>query len=107
MHGRISDIYSHAVPAMFLLNSFEVLRHLIESFIPFNLLPSIAGPSNRLFESVRIVMDILQGNRFRADVPMAEDIVSIALDAQRSIGLRIDLNTTHCFADIASAEMGL
>src|SRR6185503_7451854 len=106
MHGRISDIYRHAVPAIFLLNSFEVLRHLIESLVPLNLLPSSAGPSHRPFESIRIVVDILQSNGFRANVAMAEHIVSIAFNAQRSIWLRIDLNTTHCFADIASSEMG-
>ena len=75
VHGRITDIRGHAMAPIFRLNAFDVLRHFIKRFVPIDLLPSTIGPSHRMFEPIRIVVDVLQSNCFRADVTMTEDIL--------------------------------
>src|SRR5215212_7100299 len=105
MYGGIADIDRYAVAAMFSLNAFQILGHLVESFVPANLLPSTIGPPHRVLEPILIEVDILQGNCFRADVAMAEDILGIALDTERAVWLHTNFDTTHCLTDIASAEM--
>src|SRR5207249_9251 len=90
---------------MFRLNALEAAGHFIKSLVPTDLLPSIIGPANRLFESILVEVDILERNRLRTDISVAEHILCIAFDTQSSICLHADLDATHCLTEIAGPEM--
>jgi hypothetical protein len=87
-------------------DAFEVLRDLGERFIPADALPASGSTANRVFQTVLIVMNILQGNGFRTDVAATEWIVFVTANVQPLKGLNIDLDTTDRFAKIAGAIVG-
>ena len=54
----------------------------VEGLVPADRLPLVADTAHRLAQAVRVVLDVLQGHRFRADMATAEAVLGIALDRQ-------------------------
>jgi len=77
----IADVNADAVTSMFRLNAFEVVGHFSKRFVPADLLPAVGGASHRLFETIAIVVNVLQRDCFRTNVAVTEDVVRIAFDA--------------------------
>jgi hypothetical protein len=63
-----------------LLNRAEAFSNQVERVFPLDRLPFTADPQHRLAQAIRIILNVLQGNRFGADVPAAERIQRIAFD---------------------------
>jgi hypothetical protein len=103
MNGRVTKIRCDGISAVLRANALEILRDLVKSFFPSYPLPTVRSPAHGMFQSVLIVVKILQGNGLRADVPAAEGVVFVTTDVQPLVGLNGDLDTTYRFAEIATA----
>src|SRR5439155_13216894 len=103
MNGGITKISCDGIPSVLRLNAFEVLRHLIKSLVPSDLLPTMSGAAHGIFQPVLIIVNILQSNCLRANVPAAEWIVLGTADVQTLAGLNGDFDAAYRFAKIAGA----
>ena len=103
MNGGITKVSSDGIPSVPRLNAFEVLRHLVKGFVPSDALPTILSAADGIFEPVFIVVNILQGNRLRTDVPAAERVVLVTADVETLVGLNSDFDAADRFAEIAGA----
>ena len=103
MNGGITKIRCDGISPVPGVNVLEVLRHLVKSFVPSDALPPNRSAADRMFESIFVVMNVLQGNSLRADVTAAERIVLIATDRQMMVRLDSDFDAANRFAEIAAA----
>src|SRR6266508_4787634 len=105
MNGGITKVSSDRIPAVLRLNALEVLRHLVKSFFPSDALPTMFSSADGIFEPVFIIVNILQSDGLRADVPSAEGVVFVTANVQTLVGLNGDFEATYRFAEIAGAVM--
>ena len=105
MSDGISKVSSDGIPSVLRVNAFEVLRHLVKSFVPPEPFPTVMGAAHGILQPVFIEVKILQGSGLRADVPAAERVVFVTADVQTLVGLNGDLDPTDRFAEIAVAIM--
>jgi hypothetical protein len=105
MNGGITKVRSDGIPPVLSVNALEVLRYLFKSFLPPETLPTVRSAADRILQPVFIVVQILQGDGFRADVPSAERVVFIAADVETLIRLNSDFDAAYRFAEIAGAIM--
>ena len=105
MNRGITEVGSDGVSSVLGFDALEVLRHLVKSFVPADALPTLSRSTDRIFEPVLIVMNILQGDGLRADIPAAEWVVLVPADLQSLIAISSDLNPADRFAEIATAIM--
>src|SRR5258705_11379347 len=103
MDGGIAKVCSDGIPAVARVNALEVLRYLVKSFVPSDSLPTVRSAANGILEPVFIVVQILQGDGLRANVPAAERVVFIAADVQTLVGLTADLDAAYRVAELAGA----
>ncbi|MCY1430970.1 hypothetical protein D9M71_469300 [compost metagenome] len=80
VHAGVALVHRHGVLPMGLLDGPELLRGQREGFVPANRLPAVACPLVRRAQPVRVVLDVLQGHGFGADVAAAEAVQGITLD---------------------------
>ena len=80
MHAGVALIDRHRVLPVTLLNRRQAFGDQVEGVFPLDRLPFAAHPQHRLMQAIRIILDILQGNRLGADVPATERILRITLD---------------------------
>src|SRR5687767_9743190 len=106
MNGGISKVRCEGIPTVRRVNTLEVLRYLVKCFVPTDPLPTVRSASHRLFQTVFIVVKILQGNGLRANVTATEGIVFVTANVQTLAGLNSDFNTTNRFTEIAGSIMG-
>jgi hypothetical protein len=105
MNGGITKVRCDGIPAVLRVNALEVLRHLVESFVPTEALPAMMSAADGVSEPVFIIVKILQGNGLRADVPSAEGVVFVTADVQTLVILNSDFDATYRFAEVAIAIM--
>ena len=105
MNGGITKIRGDGISPVPRVNALEVLRHLVKSFVPTDALPTVRSPAHGILQPVLIVVKILQGNGFRADVTSAERVVFVTADVQTLVGLNSDFDAAYRFAEIAGAIM--
>src|SRR6266480_6577990 len=103
VNGGITKIRCDRIPAVLSVDAFEVLRNFVKSFVPSNALPTILSTTNGMFEPIFIVVNVLQGDRLRADVAATEWIVLVTSDVQALVGPHSDFDPTHSFGEIAVA----
>ncbi len=80
MHIRVAHVDAHGVIAMLLLDLRQALCHQCKRLVPADLFPALVNPLHRPAQALRIILDILQGNRLGADVAAAEGVLRVALD---------------------------
>src|SRR5260370_27588537 len=105
MNGGIAKVSCDGIPSVLRLNAFEVLRHLVKSFVPSDALPTMISAADGMFEPVFIIMNVWQGSGLRADVPAAERCVLVTADFETLAGLNSDFDAAYRFAKIAVAIM--
>jgi hypothetical protein len=108
MHGGIAKVRGDGIPAVRRVNALEVLRHLVKSFVPPETLPTARSAAHGIFQPIFIVVQILQGDGLRADVPAAEWVVFVPADVQTCrlpLPPAPDFNAAYRFAEIAGAVM--
>src|SRR5688500_11762638 len=105
MNGRIAKVGRDGIPSIHRVNALEITRHLVESFVPTEALPTIRSAADGIFQPVFIIVEILQGNGFRADVPSTERVVLVTSYVQSVVGANSDLDSTYRFAQIACSIM--
>ena len=105
MDGGITKIGCDGIPAVDGMNALEVLRYFVKGFVPPETLPTVRSTTDGILEPVFIVVQILQGDGLRADVPAAERVVFVTTDVQALAGLNSNFDATNRFAEIAGAIM--
>ena len=105
VNGRIAEVRCDGIPPIPLVNALEAPRHLVESFVPPAALPTVRGATDGIFEPVFIVVQVLQGDGLRADVPAAERVVFVTAYVQMLVSLNSDFDATYRFAKIAATIM--
>ncbi|MNL13808.1 hypothetical protein D3C87_1347270 [compost metagenome] len=65
---------------MTLLDRRQAFGDKVEGVFPLDGLPLAANAAHRLMQAIRIVLDVLQGDSLRADVPATECVQRVALD---------------------------
>ena len=103
MDRRVAEVSGQRITTMLRSNTFEVLLDLRERFVPADALPTSRGAAHWMFQTVLVVMNILQRDGFGADVATTKRIVLIAAYVQPLKRLNANLDTTDRFADIAGA----
>ena len=103
MDSGIAKVRCDRIPSVDGMNALEVLRYLVKSFVPPDTLPTVRSAADGIFEPVFIVVNILQGNRLRTDVPAAERVVLVTADVETLVGLNSDFDAADRFAKIAGA----
>jgi hypothetical protein len=105
MNGGIAKVGCDGILPVPRVNAPEVMRHLVKSFVPSDALPTVSSATDGIFEPVFIVVQILQGDGLRADVPAAEWVVFVTAYVQTLVSLNRDFDATYRFAKIAVAIM--
>jgi hypothetical protein len=82
MDGGITKVRCDGISAVDRMNALEVERYFIKSFVPPETLPTMVSAAHRISKPVFIVVQILQGDGLRADVPAAERVVLVTADVQ-------------------------
>src|SRR5437867_4404194 len=75
VNGGITKIRCYRIPAVLSVDALEVLRYFVKSLVPSDALPTILSTTDRMFEPIFIIVNILQGDGLRADVAATEWIV--------------------------------
>ncbi|CAI8723491.1 hypothetical protein EMIT0232MI5_110194 [Pseudomonas sp. IT-232MI5] len=109
MHARVALIDRHSVLAMTFLNRRQFLGHQRKRFVPLDRQPLATNATHWLAQAVRIILDVLQGHGFGADVATAEGVEGITLDRgdrNMAIGFGgLDGQPTNGFAQVAGTVM--
>jgi hypothetical protein len=105
MDGGITKVRCDGIPSVRRANALEVLRYLVKSFVPPETLPTVRSAADGILQPVFIIVQILQGDGLRADVPAAERVVFVTADVETLVGLNSDFDAAYRFAEIAGAIM--
>ena len=100
MDSWIAQVYSDRIFTMLKLDVLQFIRNFIKCLLPGNLLPTISGLLNRCSKPIRIVVDILQRNRFGADVPFTDRVEFVAFDRFDLVVLNYDFQTAEGFTQV-------
>src|ERR1051325_112844 len=103
MDSRIAEVRRNRVSAVRRVNALEVLRHFVKRFVPLQPLPTVSGATHRIAQPIFIVVQILQGDSFRADVAAAERILLVTANVEMLIPADSYLQAADRLAKIAGA----
>src|SRR5687767_5305157 len=98
MHSRISEISGDCVLSALRLNFSDRAPDLVKRLRPTDALPAAARSSDRISQTVRVRVNILQRHRFRTDISATERIILISADVESSVVAYYKLNNAHRFA---------
>ncbi|MOA19616.1 hypothetical protein D3C78_1400110 [compost metagenome] len=95
---------------MGLLDSPKLLRSQLEGFVPTDHLPTVAYALVRRTQTIRVILDVLQGHSLGANVATAEAVLGVTLDradTRRGTRLLGDFNVqaTDGFAQVTGTVM--
>jgi hypothetical protein len=76
----------------------EPLRGQVEGGLPADLLPIRSAPAQGPAQPVRVLVQILQCDRLRTDVPVAEHVVFVAADREDAVSVDRDGKPAHRLA---------
>lgn len=94
----IAKVYADAVSAMLLAGLVQPVGHQVKRLVPVHLLPASRGSPDRLPQAVRILVEILECNCLRANMPPAERVIFITLDGGNVTVFHFDCDTAHGLA---------
>jgi hypothetical protein len=103
VNGGISEVRADRVSAILRVNASEVLRYFVEGFVPADASPASGNATHRIFQTVIVVMNILESDGLRADVTAAEWIVFVPTNRETLVSFDLNLDATDRLAKIASA----
>ena len=103
MDVGISQVGCYRTSSVLGLDALEVVRYQIKGFVPTDAFPTVNGAANWMFQTVLVVIDVLEGNRLRADVTTAERVVLVSSDVENAVSLNTDSDSADRFAYIAGA----
>ena len=106
MDIRVAQIDADAVATVVLTGLVEFFGNQIKRLGPFHFLPAALGLPDRLFQAVRILVQVLQRNRLRADMSPAQWIIFITLDGCDPTVLQFDCDTAHGLAKVTGTIVG-
>ena len=98
VHGRVALVDGDRVPAMGALHFEEPLRGQVEGGLPADLLPIRSAPAEGPAQPVRVLVQILQRDRLRADVPVAEHVVFVTANREDAVSVDRDGKPAHRLA---------
>ena len=101
VHNRVSVVNSHRIISVFFLNLLDILSDFIKGLLPTDAFPSTLSTLNRMPETIRIFVKILEGCCFGANTALTKDIVFVPPDRQDLFSLNTNFNPTHRLTDIA------
>jgi hypothetical protein len=105
MNTWVTEVRSDGIPAVRCVNPLEVCGDLVKSLVPSDALPALRSSAYGILEPVFVVVDVLEGNGFRTDIPSAERIVFVSADVKTPFAPDRDLDAADRFAEIAVAIM--
>jgi hypothetical protein len=85
MNLRVADVACHGVHAVLSLDRHQATSNFIKGFVPRDRFPARCGSSHGMADSVWILVDIFDAERFRTDMSSTERIFFVA--AYREYGL--------------------
>ena len=106
VHHRVAEVNRGRAPAVGLLDGGQALGRLGERLVPAHLDPSPRGAPLGTAQAVGVLVEVLEGDRLRAEVAAAERVVLVAADREDVGAVRLDLDAAHGFAEVAGAEVG-
>ncbi len=104
MDGRVADVERHRAAAVLALHLRHALARLGERRLPGHRAPAIAFPPLRLANPIRVVLDVRDGCRLRADVTLAEGIVRVAAHAGDGTALDFEREPADRLAEHAGVQ---
>jgi hypothetical protein len=105
MSDGIPQVSGDGIPSIFRLNALELFCYFIKSFVPPDALPALISAADRIFEPVFIIVNILQGDRLRADVTPAKRVVFITANTQALIGFDSNFDAAYRLAEVTAPIM--
>ena len=102
----VAQVNADAVVAVVLAGLVELFGDQVKRLRPLHFLPAGPGFAYRLFQAVRIFVQILKRNRLRTDMPPAERIILIALYGSNPAVLHFDRDTAHGLAKVTGTIVG-
>jgi hypothetical protein len=104
---RIADIGRHRIRAMLALDGDQTRRDLVERFLPGDLFPPGRRAPHRPSQPIRILVDILEAQRLRTDMPAAERVPFVTADGEDLTAAQADLDAADRLAEVAGAIVGM
>ena len=95
----VAEIKSQGVIAVFFSDRLQSPLCLIKGILPRHLFPASPGAHHRLAQTVGIVVQILKGCAFCANVPLGQRIVFIPPDAENLRAASNDFQPAHGLAN--------
>ncbi len=105
MRERIPRVHGDRVVAIALLNRVDALRRFVERRVPARHLPPVALTPHRLTEAVGVLVQILERERLRADVPAAEGILLVATHRDDPVVFGDHRHPAHRLAEMTTSMM--
>ncbi len=105
VHRRVADVERHGIVAVACAHFTDASLDLLERRGPGNLFPSRRRASHRPAQPVRVLVEVLQRDGFRADVAAAQHVVAVGLDREDLSVPMLDHDAAHGLADRAGAVM--
>ena len=106
MHVGITHIHADRIVAMLALYLGKAISDQFKGLIPANRLPMLTYAFYRLTQTLRIILDVLQGDGLGADVPTAEAVFWITLNRQNALAFGFYRQATDGLAQMTSTKMG-
>ncbi|MOA04332.1 hypothetical protein D3C78_1238810 [compost metagenome] len=101
VHAGIALVDAHRVGAVALADRRQARGGQLEGCVPADRLPLLVDTTHRLAQAVRIVLDVLQGDRLGADMAAAEAVLGVAPDRQDAPVLGLDGQAADGLAEMA------
>ena len=103
----VPQIDGNRISAVNSLDLLEAVGHIVEGFVPPNGSPGATGSAHGLPQTIRVVVNVLEGNGFGADVATAEWVIPVSPDGYDLATSNVDHEPTDRFTQIAGSEVGL
>ena len=107
VHGRVALVERHRAASLRALDVRQAPGGLLQRLLPADLLPFGAHAAQRTAQPVRILVQVLEGDRLGADVPAAEHVVGVSADGPHDTVLDVHRDAAHRLAQVASAKVPL
>ena len=104
--GRVALIDGDGVAAVGALHLDEPLRRQVEGGVPADLLPGRSAAAQGVPQPIGVLVQILQSDGLRTDVPVAEDVLLVAPDGKDAVPVDHDGQPAHRLAERAGPEVG-
>ena len=97
----------HRIGAVLTLEGHQPRRDLVERFLPGDLFPTRRRTPHRPTQPVGILVDILEAQRLRTDMPAAERVLLVAADGEDLTAAQADLDAADRLTKVAGAIVGV